>query len=121
MTNAILILTLSLLAGSVFAQEAAEKTKKENDSPAEVVAQPAKPNYMMCKNNNVVRTIRIEKRGRACRTTYTKEGVDSVVGKSGSMALCQDVFDKIKDNLEKASWKCKDITQARVSTSIVEP
>ncbi len=121
MTKATLILSLSLFSMQIFAEEAVEKTKKIEASPSETVSQTTKPNYMMCKNNNIVRTIRIEKKGRSCKTTYTKEGVDSIVGKSGSMALCQDVFDKIKDNLEKASWKCKDITQARVSTSIEEP
>lgn len=121
MNHATLIFALCFYAFFASAQDVVEKVSADRGAPAEVVAEPAKPNYLMCKNNNVVRTIRIEKKGRACRTTYTKEGVDSVVGKSGSMALCQDVFDKIKDNLEKASWKCKDITQARVSTSIVDP
>lgn len=74
--------------------------------------------YYLCRLNNIVRTIRVnaEKDG-ACEATYTKEGVDKVVGKSATAERCYKVVSNIKDNLEKASWKCKDISQARVSSS----
>lgn len=75
-----------------------------------------KPTYVMCKNKDVVRTIRIVKTGTSCKVVYTKDGVDSIVGKSSTEDVCREVFDKIKINLEKADWKCKDITQARVSS-----
>ena len=120
MKKVLLAMILLFVSGHGYAEVVETTNKKDLNSVGLDTAQ-TKPNYIMCRNNNVVRTIRIEKKGRSCRTTYTKDGVDSTVGKSGSMALCQDVFDKIKDNLEKALWKCKDITQARVSTSIGEP
>jgi hypothetical protein len=72
---------------------------------------------MMCKNKNVVRTIRIEKTGHSCKALYTKDGADTVVGRSNTEDICREVFEKIRVNLEKANWKCKDITQARVSNS----
>ena len=76
-----------------------------------------KPTYVMCKNKAVVRTIRIESKKNHCQTTYSKDGVETVVGRSGTAELCHEVFRKIKDNLEKADWKCRDITQSRVSSS----
>lgn len=110
-----LVLTLCLNLGvlPVFAEPPVE-------AGVQAIAE-SKSNYLMCKNSNVVRTLRIERVGRSCRTTYTKDGVDAVVGKSGDPGLCREVFEKIRENLEKASWKCKDISQSRVSTSSVEP
>ncbi len=75
-------------------------------------------NYIMCKNGKAVRTIRIEKKGNTCRALYTKEGVDQVVGKSEATETCQKVAQRIKVNLESGDWKCKDISQARVSSSM---
>lgn len=90
----------------------------ENAKPQERIIEPAKADYMMCKNGEVVRTIRIEKNKGICHTTYTKEGVGITVGKSGAESGCRRVFERIRGNLEKANWKCKDITQSRVSSSI---
>jgi hypothetical protein len=107
---------------STFA-EPVEKTKTDaiTEPSAAKVKPDDKASYLICKNNSVVRTIRVEKKGHGCKTTYTKDGVDNVVGRSGSETLCYEVFDRIRDNLEKASWKCKDITESRVSTSLIEP
>jgi hypothetical protein len=106
-----------LCAGSRgYAEEAA------TDKPASKTEETSseKPGtYYLCKLNNVVRTVRLvtDKNG-VCEATYTKEGVDKVVGKSGTPDRCLKVISNIKENLEKASWKCKDISQARVSSSL---
>lgn len=118
--NFIFSLTLSCLllcAGSrAFAEDAsADKTEKKMEETSS-----DKPGtYYLCKLNNVVRTMRIttDKNG-VCEATYTKEGVDKVVGKSGTADRCIKVISNIKENLEKAAWKCKDISQARVSSSL---
>jgi hypothetical protein len=94
--------------------EAATNTEKN-------INQETRPSYIICKNNNLVRTVRIEKTAHSCKTTYTKNGVDNVVGRSRTESLCSDVLDKIRENLESASWQCKDITKSRVSTSALEP
>lgn len=83
---------------------------------------PATPNapdasYYMCKNGMEIRTIRVEKKGSACRAYYTKEGVDKEVGKSNTSEVCMKVINRIKINLEAGEWKCRDISQSRVSSS----
>lgn len=75
--------------------------------------------YLMCKNKTVVRTVRISKKTNGgCQTTYTKEGIDQIVSESWLKDRCEKVLFNIKENLERASWKCKDISSARVSASL---
>ena len=83
-----------------------------------VTNNPAEPLYFMCKNGAAVRTIRIQKKTGSCKTFYTKEGVDSMVGKSYRAEVCDDVANRIKTNLEKGDWKCRDISHSRVSSSM---
>jgi hypothetical protein len=73
--------------------------------------------YLICKNNKLVRTLRVTKRSNGgCTATYTKEGVDQVVGNSWAVERCSRIINGIKDTLEKHDWKCKDISEARVSS-----
>lgn len=100
-----------MIASSAAAEEAV----------AAAVASEVVPNttYLMCKNKNVVRTVRVlKKEGGGCQTAYTKEGVDQVVSESQWSKGCEKVLNNIRVNLEKASWKCKDISDARISFSI---
>ncbi len=74
--------------------------------------------YLICKNHAVVRTLRVSKKPNGgCMATYTKDGVDQVVGQSWTSERCSKVIGNIRENLEKANWKCKDISEARVSSS----
>lgn len=87
---------------------------------AEVAPTPAPkdPTYLICKLKSSVRTLRVEKKkGGPCITTYTKEGVDKVVGESWVSDRCSKILLNIRDNLEKGNWQCKDISEARVSSS----
>lgn len=108
MVSALLLSFVICLSPSVFAEEVAA-----------VPASESQPTYVMCRFKNVVRTIRVETQD-GCVAKYTKEGVDQVVGKSGTNEVCFKVMNNIRENLEKADWKCKDISQARVSTSLSE-
>jgi hypothetical protein len=104
-----LFLTL-IFSASIYAEEAKPVQEKATDA--------AQPTHVLCKSGSVVRRVRIEKKKSACLVTYTKEGVEKVVGRSMADDLCRGVFDQIKNNLEKGNWKCKDITQSRVSSSV---
>jgi hypothetical protein len=74
--------------------------------------------YLICKNKAVVRTLRVSKKPNGgCMATYTKDGVDQIVGNSWTTERCAKVIGNIRENLEKANWKCKDISEARVSSS----
>ena len=75
-------------------------------------------NMVMCRNQKVVRTIRIEQikseadQSGQCVTTYTKAGVDKEVGRGSNYSSCERVMENIKNNLESANWKCKGISNA---------
>ena len=73
--------------------------------------------YFMCKNAEIVRTIRvIETSSKGCQTLYTKAGEDRVVGWGQSLYSCNKIRDNIKGNLEEYDWQCKDVSQgAQVS------
>lgn len=75
--------------------------------------------YILCKSQKVVRTIRVEKDpvDRQCVALYTKEGVDSEVGRAQSMASCEKIVDNIKDNLEGANWKCRKFSGVHITTT----
>ena len=67
--------------------------------------------YIMCRQQKDVRTIRVSSASRgSCVTTYTKEGLDQEIARSSRKDLCAEVLTKVKANLEKANWKCKDIS-----------
>jgi hypothetical protein len=71
--------------------------------------------YVLCKSSGIVRTIRVENGQQGCQTTYTKSGVDKVVGQSRSIRSCQGFLANIRDNLENAKWKCRDISMAEIT------
>lgn|GEM_PF-5423400 len=73
--------------------------------------------YFLCKSGASVRSIRIQKKNGICQTYYTKEGVDSVMSHSSKPQICIDVATKIRNNLESGDWKCRDISESRVSSS----
>lgn len=108
--KSILISSVLLMSFCLFAEEVT--TEKVADKSAD------KSTYTLCKNGVAVRTIRVQLKGQSCKAIYTKEGTDQVVGKSGTPSVCYDVASKIRTNLEAGSWKCKDISQTRVSSSL---
>lgn len=108
--KAILISSVMMFSFSSFAEEATTGTTTDKSAD--------KASYTMCKNGVAVRTIRVQLKGQSCKAIYTKEGADQVVGKSGTPSVCFDVAAKIRTNLEAGNWKCKDISQTRVSSSL---
>lgn len=71
--------------------------------------------YVMCKSQKTVRTIRVTSSNEVCQTVYTKAGVDRIVSSGKSRQSCIGVMKNIRDNLEDAAWRCKDISSANVS------
>jgi len=73
--------------------------------------------YVMCRSQKNVRTIRVaneNESGGACTTFYTKLGKDKVVGTGNRHSSCYKFLNNIRENLEKANWKCKDISRAKI-------
>ncbi len=75
------------------------------------------PRYVLCRNGGMVRTIRIVQKPQGCVVIYTKSGTDRVVGSGQYLLSCSGVLNNIKTNLEKAWWKCRDISQSEVVQS----
>jgi hypothetical protein len=75
---------------------------------------PINPNvkqYVICRNQKIVRTIRVEcQQNGACNTIYNKDGADKAEGSKINVTASQKILGNIKGNLEKASWKCDDVT-----------
>ena len=111
------ILALGLITSAVaWAEE--EKAPERAPLGIESLDADHSGSYYLCKSGATVRTIRISKSGAVCRTYYTKEGVDAVVSKSSNPQTCGDVAGRIKTNLEASNWKCKDISNSRVSSNV---
>ncbi len=71
---------------------------------------------VVCKNNRTVRTIRVNNEDDGtCRTVYTKQGVDRVVGNAKFKTSCLQFLNNIKSNLEGAAWSCREVSKSKVS------
>lgn len=66
--------------------------------------------YVICRNQKIVRTIRVECQKGECDTIYTKDGTDRVEGSNNNVLGGQKILGNIQNNLEKAAWKCNDVT-----------
>lgn len=104
-----LFLITALLAGPSFAW--VEKPEFKNSEQF--------GGYVICRNDRVVRTIRIEKDegSRAWVAYYTKLGVDKEVARANTLSSCHRVLENIKDNLTKANWKCKELEKVSATVA----
>lgn len=74
---------------------------------------------VMCRLSKQVRTLRVEKlRNGSCRTVYTKAGKDQNIGNAMNRESCSDILQKVREVLESADWKCREVKESRVSTFI---
>lgn len=82
---------------------------------SEVEAGSIPSSYVLCKTHSTVRTIRIDKdKLGLCRTIYTKDGVDQIVGSARQKDSCESYLKNIKTNLESAQWKCRRIATSEI-------
>jgi len=83
-------------------------------------ANAAEPQYFLCKNKKIVRTLRSippVSEGTDCKAVYTKNGEDKEVGAGKMYSSCVNIINNIKTNLEKAGWTCKDISSSKISNA----
>ncbi len=73
--------------------------------------------FVLCKNKKDVRTIRVTNKGENCTTTYSKGGVDEVVGMNRSNQACRTILDSVRSNLEDSNYRCRDVSTATTTTS----
>ena len=75
--------------------------------------------FVLCKNKKDVRTIRVlpdMQKADRCTITYSKGGVEEVVGSNRSMTTCQSIAKNIQFNLETSKWSCRNVESAQVTT-----
>ena len=73
--------------------------------------------FVICKNKFYARNIQVKKiktEDSVCETLYTKGGHTKSIGKGKFMGTCYNFSNNISANLEKAGWKCSDISGATV-------
>ena len=74
--------------------------------------------YVICKNSNQVRTIRVEVDAQGlCHTIYSKLGVQKSIGSGKNKESCLQFLNNVRVNLEKSGWKCRDVESATVDES----
>jgi predicted transcriptional regulator len=76
--------------------------------------------FVLCKNQKSVRTIRVtpdQQVKDSCSITYTKGGVEELVGSNRSMTACKSILQKIRSNLETSRWDCRNVSSATVTSS----
>lgn len=73
--------------------------------------------YHLCKLNKEVRTLRVNKQPDKCEVMYNKYGKDQIVGAVQSVQSCEEILTRVRVNLEKAGWKCREIKDASVSVA----
>jgi hypothetical protein len=86
--------------------------------PAHAVDQKASA-FVLCKNQKNVRTIKIlpDQGQQNCTISYSKGGVEEVVGSNRSMDTCQSILKNIRQNLQSSNWSCRNVQAAVVTTS----
>ena len=81
-------------------------------------ADAADSSYVLCKNRKIVRTLRVvTDEDSSCKTAYTKEGRDQVIGSGRFEETCHSFLRNVRRNLEEANWKCRDISHAEIAVS----
>jgi hypothetical protein len=77
----------------------------------------ANADYVFCKNQKTVRTIRVEKGEGAggCKAVYTKRGADKIIGISKYKGSCGVYVDNVRKRLEQGSWNCRNILKSDIS------
>lgn len=77
---------------------------------------PSAKALILCRLGKEVRTLRIEKGPGTCKAIYTKSGIDKQIGASAMSAEgCTGIVGGVRENLEKAGWKCKEAKEAKIS------
>ena len=70
---------------------------------------------IMCKRGKEVRTIRVESGSPKCKTLYSKQGSESIIGQGLNINSCEDIKLRVQKNLESGAWACKSIKESVVS------
>lgn len=74
-----------------------------------------KDELILCKNQKLVRTLRVDIDSKKCTAIYNKNGQDKVIGSGMYVESCVQFVNNVRDNLEDASWNCRSVRESRTS------
>lgn len=104
------MLRLALIATSAFLMAAVSSSAFAADQKAS--------EFVLCKNSaKNVRTLRVMGENKNCKVTYSKGGAEEQVGEHSAKESCSSIVDRMRDTLQAANWKCKEVSSATVTTS----
>ncbi len=74
--------------------------------------------FYLCKKSGLVRTVRSDLNlAGVCQATYTKGGVDQLVGSAKNKAECRKIVNNVKENLVGGKWACREISASAIKSS----
>ncbi len=73
--------------------------------------------HVMCRNRNIIRTVRVLSLKEGCQTLYSKNGEERVMGAGRNAGSCEGFLRNIQGNLESAGWTCRDVSQSGVTVT----
>ena len=89
-------------------------------------ANPTTPEgpVVLCRNQSVVRTIRVEKASEKAEdgadlyvTIYARGGVDREIGRGRMKSSMDGILENVRGNLESAGWRCSEVNQVAITSS----
>lgn len=78
-------------------------------------------NYYICKNDKIVRTLRVEKKEGRCRSLYTKRGRVQEIGSGMNFGSCVKIVNDVKKNLTDNGWTCVEAQSSGFSDLSEKP
>ena len=97
LAKSVLLIAVSLVSISLVAEAASDQNVPVESSGPDV-------NKSGAKVTNV------------CAVSYSKGGIDEVVGTNRSLTTCKSILKSIQYNLETSKWSCRNVQTAVVTT-----
>lgn len=79
---------------------------------------------VVCRNQNIVRTVRVEKAQEKAEdgadlyvTIYSRGGIDREIGRGRMKSSMEGILENVRGNLESAGWRCREVSQIAITTS----
>jgi hypothetical protein len=87
--------------------------------PAHSATDQATSQFVLCKHEKSVRSLRILPDGNkgGYTVTYSKGGSEEVVGSNRSLSVSETILQGIESKLKATAWSCRQVSKANIATS----
>lgn len=77
--------------------------------------------YILCRNGKEIRTLKTKiGSDKVCQAMYNRDGKsEKSVGSGLNYDSCVSFLTKVRENLEKGGWKCRDVKES--TTNLESP